>query len=133
MALAGAFEDDDDPETAEQQFVRGTVELIGPDVARAPEGRARGGDSTSTSLTASAYKTSFHSPDHQALEGRDAYYYWMEQVLGAGVGVIKQGYDGASLIFDGLQDANSGHVARGIGRCSPPLRATCSSRCTLRR
>jgi hypothetical protein len=119
MALAGAFEDDDDPETAEQQFVRGTVELIGPDVARVllkgVPGAAFNIDLTDRIGMPNLW---FRSPDRE-LEGRDAYYYWMEQVLGAGVGVIKQGYDGASLIFDGLQDANSGHVARGLEKMLP--------------
>jgi len=53
----------------------------------------------------------FRSPN-QEMEGRDAYYYWMEQLLGAGLGPLKGFFDGVNL-------ARQGQFQRGLERMAP--------------
>src|SRR5687768_13776894 len=101
MALAGMFEDDDDPLTAEQQFLAGMVEFLGPDVARV---LLRGVPGTVFDVDLSERigmpNLWFRSPDRE-LEGRDAYYFWIEQLLGATPAVAKNVMDGLQLIHEG--------------------------------
>ncbi|WP_163000210.1 PLxRFG domain-containing protein [Sphingobium yanoikuyae] len=53
----------------------------------------------------------FRSPDRQ-LEGATEFDYWAMQVLGAGVGILRNAWTGASMIADG-------HVYRGIETIMP--------------
>lgn len=112
MALAGLGDDDDDPVTAEQQFVNGTVEFLGPTAAsvllRGLPGTAFDIDLTERIGMPNLW---FRSPQ-QEMEGRDSYYYWMEQLLGAGVGPIKGTIDGFNLIMEG-------QIQRGLERAMP--------------
>ena len=121
MAFAGLFEDEDDPLTAEQQFMQGAVELLGPDVARVLLRGVPGAVfDVDLSDRIGMPNLWFRSPDRE-LEGRDAYYYWMEQLLGATPGVAKN-------VFDGLSLVNEGKIERGVEKMLPaflrsPLRA----------
>lgn len=112
MALAGLGDDDDDPVTAEQQFVNGTVEFLGPTAAsvllRGLPGTAFDIDLTERIGMPNLW---FRSPQ-QEMEGRDSYYYWMEQLLGAGVGPVKGTIDGFNLIMEG-------QIQRGLERAMP--------------
>lgn len=112
MALAGLGDDDDDPVTAEQQFVNGTVEFLGPTAASL---LLRGLPGTAFDIDLSERigmpNLWFRSPQ-QEMEGRDSYYYWMEQLLGAGVGPVKGAIDGFNLIMEG-------QIQRGLERAMP--------------
>ncbi|MEI2453866.1 PLxRFG domain-containing protein [Lysobacter firmicutimachus] len=121
VMMAGLFEDDDEPLTAEQQFARGTRELLGEDAARlllsGVPGSLLGVDVSERIGLPNLW---FRSPDRE-LEGRDAYFFWMEQVLGAAMAIPKN-------LFTGLQQVHEGHIERGIETMVPafvrsPLRA----------
>ncbi len=112
MALAGAFDDDDDPVTAEQQFVNGMVDFLGPDAARYVLNGLPGAlFDVELSSRIGMPDLWMRSPDRE-LEGRDAYFYWMEQLLGAGVAPVKGMYDGINL-------ALNGNFQRGVERAAP--------------
>lgn len=98
--------------TAEQQFVNGTVEFLGPTAARILL-RGLPGTAFDIDLTERIGMPNlwFRSPQ-QELEGRDAYYYWMEQLLGAGVAPVKGAIDGFNL-------AMQGQFQRGVERMAP--------------
>lgn len=121
VMLAGLFEDDDEPLTAEQQFARGARELLGEDAARlllsGVPGSLLGVDISERIGLPNLW---FRSPDRE-LEGRDAYFFWMEQVLGAAMAIPKN-------LFTGLQQMHEGHIERGTETMVPaflrsPLRA----------
>ncbi|MGO1000771.1 PLxRFG domain-containing protein [Lysobacter sp. CA196] len=121
VMLAGVFDDEDDPFTAEQQFVQGAQELLGEEAARL---LLRGVPGTVLGVDVSERiglpNLWFRSPDRE-LEGRDAYLFWMEQVLGAALAIPKN-------VFTGLQQMHEGHIERGTETMLPaflrsPLRA----------
>lgn len=121
VMLAGVFDDEDDPLTAEQQFLRGAQELLGEDAARL---LLRGVPGTVLGVDVSERiglpNLWFRSPDRE-LEGRDAYFFWMEQMLGAALAIPKN-------VFTGLQQMHQGHIERGTETMLPaflrsPIRA----------
>jgi len=121
VMLAGLFDDEDDPFTAEQQFVRGARQLLGEDAARlllrGVPGAVLGVDVSERIGMPNLW---FRSPDRE-LEGRDAYFFWMEQILGAALSIPKN-------LFTGLQQMHEGYIERGTETMLPaflrsPLRA----------
>lgn len=121
VMLAGLFDDEDDPFTAEQEFLRGARQLLGEDAARlllrGVPGAVLGVDVSERIGMPNLW---FRSPDRE-LEGRDAYFFWMEQLLGAALSIPKN-------LFTGLQQMHEGHIERGTETMLPaflrsPLRA----------
>lgn len=114
MTLAGLFDDDDEPFDAETRFRQGIAEHLGPDVARYLLGGVPGGlvgvDLTDRIGMPNLW---FRAPDRE-LEGRDAYYYWMEQLTGAVPGIAKN-------LFTGLQQVHEGNIQRGVETMLPNL------------
>lgn len=112
VMLAGLFDDEDDPFTMEQQFMRGTQQLLGEDAARlllrGVPGAVLGVDVSDRIGLPNLW---FRSPDRE-LEGRDAYFFWMEQVLGAALAIPKN-------LFTGMQQMHEGHIERGVETMVP--------------
>lgn len=114
VALAGLFDDKDDPFDAETRMKQGLVEFLGEDAAgvllKGAPGSALGVDLSQRIGMPNLW---FRSPDRE-LEGRDAYYYWMEQILGATPGIAKN-------VFTGLQQIHEGKVERGVETMLPNM------------
>ncbi|NTE96673.1 PLxRFG domain-containing protein [Agrobacterium tumefaciens] len=108
MALASMIFGDD----AEDEFKKGTVDLLGPNAAglllNGIPGHATG---TSLSGRIGMPDLWFRSPDRQ-LEGKDEFNYWQSQLLGALPGI-------AQNFFLGAQHVSDGKVYRGIETMAP--------------
>lgn len=108
MMLAGLFFGDD----AEDEFSTAVIGALG----RRLGGMALNGvpgDALGIDLSARIGMPDlwFRSPDRE-LEGATEFDYWAMQVLGAGVGILRNAWTGASMIADG-------HVYRGIETIMP--------------
>jgi hypothetical protein len=112
MAIGKMFDDDD--EDFEQDLKRGVVQMFGPTMGRVilngVPGTLTGADLTSRIGMGNLW---FRSNDKQ-LEGKDAYYFWMEQLLGAVPAI-------ASNMFTGMDMMMSGHVQRGLETMLPVM------------
>lgn len=108
MALASLFFGDD----AEDEFKKGTVELLGPTAAGMLL-NGTPGHLTGTSLSGRIGMPDlwFRSPDRQ-LEGKDEFNYWQSQLLGALPGIAQNMWTGFGQIRDGK-------TYRGIETMSP--------------
>lgn len=112
LALLDLFDDDDDPWSAEDKMKRNLVDALGPDVARVVLGGLPGTvtDLSLTERIGMGYL--WFRPAGRELEGKDAYLYWMEQVLGAAPAMVGN-------TFTGLKMVGEGHVWRGIETMMP--------------
>ncbi|HEY6612774.1 MAG TPA: PLxRFG domain-containing protein [Pseudomonas sp.] len=112
LLLLNGLDDDDDPWTAEDKIRRAVTEALGADLA-AVFFHGVPGTLTGVSLTERIGMGSlwFRDPNRE-LEGKDAYLYWMEQVLGAAPAMVANAFVGASM-------AGEGQVMRGIEAASP--------------
>lgn len=112
LMLLNAMDDDDDPWTAEDKIKRAVTEAIGEDMATVFFNGVPGAV-TGVSLTDRIGMGSlwFWSPGRE-LEGQDAYYYWMEQVLGAAPAMVGNA-------FTGLKMVSEGNVYRGVETMMP--------------
>jgi len=114
MMLAGLFDDDDEPFDAESRFKQGLVDFLGEDAAgvllKGVPGSLAGVDLSERIGMPNLW---FRSPDRE-LEGEDAYYYWMDQIAGAGFAIPK-------AMFSGLKMMHQGHIERGVETMLPNL------------
>lgn len=112
LLLLNGLDDDDDPWTAEDKIRRAVTEALGTDLA-AVFFHGAPGTLTGVSLTERIGMGSlwFRDPNRE-LEGKDAYLYWMEQVLGAAPAMVANAFVGASMIGEG-------QTWRGIEAASP--------------
>lgn len=112
LMLLNAMDDDDDPWTAEDKIKRAVTEAVGEDMAKVFFNGVPGAV-TGVSLTDRIGMGSlwFWSPGRE-LEGQDAYYYWMEQVLGAAPAMVGNA-------FTGLKMVSEGNVYRGVETMMP--------------
>jgi N12 class adenine-specific DNA methylase len=113
MALAGAaFGDDDDPVDFEARFKADMVNILGPElggmVLNGVPGHYLG---ISLSDRVGMADLWFRSPN-QELQGKDEYYYWLSQGLGATAGLGQSMWSGVSLLSEGK-------VARGVEMLAP--------------
>lgn len=101
LLLLNGLDDDDDPWTAEDKIKRAVTESLGEDLA-AVFFNGLPGTLSGVALTERIGMGSlwFRNPNRE-LEGRDAYYYWMEQVLGAAPAMVGNAFIGASMIGEG--------------------------------
>jgi N12 class adenine-specific DNA methylase len=108
MAIASMIFGDD----AEEQFKKGTVDLLGPTTAGLLLNGIPG-HLTGTSLSGRIGMPDlwFRSPDRQ-LEGKDEFNYWQSQLLGALPGIAQNVWTGWGQIGDGK-------VYRGVETMSP--------------
>lgn len=112
LLLLNALDDDDDPWTAEDKIKRAVTEALGEDVAAAFFKGAPGtlADLNLTDRIGMGHLW-FFSPNRE-VEGRDAYVYWVEQVLGAAPAMVANAFTGASMMGEG-------HVMRGFETMLP--------------
>ena len=112
LTVLNFMDDDDDPWTAEDKIKRYVTEALGEDAAGIFF-RGVPGELANLSLTERIGMGNlwFFSP-YREMEGRDAYYYWMEQALGAAPAVI-------SNVFSGLSIMGEGHIMRGVETMLP--------------
>jgi len=114
MVMAGLLDDDDEPFDAESRMKQGLVNFLGEDAAgvllKGVPGTVVGIDISQRIGMPNLW---FRSPDRE-LEGTDAYYFWMDQVAGAGFAIPK-------AIFSGLRLVNKGHVERGVETMLPNM------------
>lgn len=112
LLLLNALDDDDDEWTAEDKIKRTLAETLGPDLSRVILGGVPGA-ALDISLTDRLGMGNlwFYSPSRE-LEGQDAYYYWMEQALGAAPAMIGNA-------FTGMKQIGEGHVWRGLETMMP--------------
>lgn len=112
LALLDLFDDDDDPWSTEDKMKRNLVDALGPDVAAVVLGGLPGtvSDLSLTERVGMGYL--WFRPAGRELEGKDAYLYWMEQVLGAAPAMV-------SNTFTGMKMIGEGHVWRGIEAMMP--------------
>lgn len=113
MMLVGLFFGGGSDE-AEEELQRGAVNLLGRQgaalVLNGIPGALTGTDLTERIGMPDLW---FRSPD-RTLEGKDIYLYWVEQMLGAGFGIIANQFVGADLI-------RQGNVERGIETMMPKV------------
>ena len=113
MMLVGLFFGGSSDE-AEEELQRGAVNLLGRQgaalVLNGIPGALTGTDLTERIGMPDLW---FRSPD-RTLEGKDIYLYWVEQMLGAGFGIIANQFVGADLI-------RQGNVERGIETMMPKV------------
>lgn len=114
MTLAGIFfgfggKGEDDPE---EELQKAVVSLLGPTLGgialNGIPGHLLG---ISLSERIGMPDLWFRSPERQ-LEGKDEYYYWMSQMLGAAFAIPENAFRGLELISDG-------HVYRGVEAVMP--------------
>lgn len=124
-AMAAAFGDDDEPWDAETEFRNWLADTLGPDLGRiAQVGVVQGGLSAlglpapSISERVSLNNLWFRDPD-MALEGRDLYNYWLEQVAGPVGGMFASAFTGASLFAEGLEKGDPSFLWRGVEASIP--------------
>lgn len=112
IVLNAMADDDDDPWTFEDKMRNAIYESLGETLGGMVL-QGVPGTLTNTNLTdrIGMGHLWFFSP-YRELEGRDAYYFWMEQVLGAFPGMI-------GGFFTGLSVMNEGHFWRGIETMAP--------------
>ncbi|MFC2974680.1 PLxRFG domain-containing protein [Azotobacter bryophylli] len=112
LLLLNALDDDDDEWTAEDKIKRTLAETLGPDLSRVILGGVPGA-ALDISLTDRLGMGNlwFYSPSRE-LEGQDAYYYWMEQALGAAPAMVGNA-------FTGMKQIGEGHVWRGLETMMP--------------
>ena len=112
LMLLNVMGDDDDPWTTEDKIKRAVTEALGEDLAAAFFNGVPG-TLTDTNLTnrIGLGHLWFFSPNRE-LEGRDAYVYWMEQVLGAAPAMVANTFSGASMMSEG-------HTMRGLETMMP--------------
>ncbi len=112
LALLDLFDDDDDPWSTEDKMKRNLVDALGPDVAAVVLGGLPGtvSDLSLTERVGMGYL--WFRPAGRELEGKDAYLYWMEQVLGAAPAMVSNAFTGMKMIGEG-------HVWRGIEAMMP--------------
>jgi len=112
LALLDLFDDDDDPWSTEDKMRRNLVDALGPDVAAVVLGGLPGtvSDLSLTERVGMGYL--WFRPAGRELEGKDAYLYWMEQVLGAAPAMVSNTFTGVKMIGEG-------HVWRGIEAMMP--------------
>lgn len=112
LILLNAMDDDDDPWTAEDEIRRAVTEALGEDLAAA---FFHGIPGTALDLNLTDRigmgHLWFFSP-YRELEGRDAYYFWMEQMLGAAPAMVSNAFSGIHLMSEG-------HIARGFETMLP--------------
>lgn len=100
MLLAGLFFDDGSDE-AEETLKKGAISLLGPQLAKVVLDGVPGAlTGTSLSERIGMPDLWFRSPD-RPLEGEDLYLYWVEQMLGAGWGLLAKPFTAAEKASDG--------------------------------
>ncbi len=112
LALLDLFDDDDDPWSAEDKMKRNLVEALGPDVAAAVLGGVPGTVMDLSLTERIGMGSLWFWSSNREMEGKDAYLYWMEQVLGAAPAMVANTFTGMSMIGEG-------HVFRGIETMMP--------------
>ncbi len=112
LALLDLFDDDDDPWSAEDKMKRSLVEALGPDVAAAVLGGVPGTVMDLSLTERIGMGSLWFWSSNREMEGKDAYLYWMEQVLGAAPAMVANTFTGMSMIGEG-------HVFRGIETMMP--------------
>lgn len=106
MMLAGLFFDDGSDE-AEELLKKGTIDLLGPQLAKLVLDGVPGAlTGTSLSERIGMPDLWFRSPD-RPIGGEDLYLYWVEQMLGAGWGLLAKP-------FIATDKASDGHYMRAI-------------------
>ncbi|MDA4845960.1 PLxRFG domain-containing protein [Hoeflea poritis] len=102
MTLAGlVFGEDDDPIDFQERFKKDVIDALGPElggvVLYGVPGHYTG---VSLSNRIGMPDLWFRSPNRD-LQGKDEWHFWLQQVAGASVSMIGQGFSGVSMIRDG--------------------------------
>lgn len=112
MAIGKMFDEDD--EDFEQDLKQGIMSLFGETMGKVVLNGVPG-TLTNTDLTSRIGMGNlwFRNNDKQ-LEGKDAYFFWMEQLLGAVPAIAANVFTGVNMMMDG-------NVRRGIETMSPVM------------
>lgn len=111
-AVAASFGDDDEPWDAETEFRAFLVDLLGADAADVVlNGAANAVTGADIASRTSMSDMWFRAPDKE-LEGKDAYYYLLEQLAGPAFGTVKN-------MIVAKNQFDEGHTQRAVETAMP--------------